>query len=187
MEIDHGRFESRMAQVLLNHPEIDARFEQMGRIGVSQGMNGHPSLFNSCRIPGLPESPLDTVDGHRALCGSRPFPLPAQGGEYQFRVAMGRPIFAKQLIGRFWKGNKSVFRPFPVNFQYLSCAINLRDFKPQAFLKSETAGIDCNEVNIIVKSCNKRKDFPDFLDGQDFWKFLRALGPDDVQQMPITL
>ncbi len=77
VKIDHGGFESRMTQVLLNYPEIDARFEQMGGIGMPEGMDGDPSLSDSCGIPGLPEGPLDTVNGHRRFCGTCPFPVSA--------------------------------------------------------------------------------------------------------------
>ena len=90
------------------------------------------------------------------------------------------------MIGAFGKGDISVFRSFPMNFQYLSCAIDLREFNPQGLLKPETAGIDSDQVNIIMKCCNVRKDFSYFLNGQDFRKFLRALGPDDIQQVPVS-
>jgi hypothetical protein len=38
MEVDHGSFDVGMAEVFLYNPEIDPGFQEMGSIGMTQGM-----------------------------------------------------------------------------------------------------------------------------------------------------
>ena len=64
MEIDHGGFELGMAEILLNHPDIETGLQQVSGAGMSKGMNGNSSLFDARGEFSLPESALHTVYSH---------------------------------------------------------------------------------------------------------------------------
>jgi hypothetical protein len=69
VEIDHGGFELGMAHVSLDDPQVDAGFEEMGGIGVVQGVNGQTVVLgprNTARYANFA-----TVD----LRASRDFPV----------------------------------------------------------------------------------------------------------------
>jgi len=40
VEVDHGRVQTAVAQILLDATDVDAGFQQMSRIAVPEGMNG---------------------------------------------------------------------------------------------------------------------------------------------------
>ena len=64
VEIDHGGFELGMAHVSLDDPQVDSGFEEMGGIGVAQGVNGDPFFSDACSNLGPTQGPLDTAFGH---------------------------------------------------------------------------------------------------------------------------
>jgi hypothetical protein len=99
VEIDHGGFELGMAHVSLDDPQVDAGFEEMGGIGVTQGVNGDSFFLDSCSTLGPAEGALDTALGHgrRGVLGS--IPVSAKGGEEEGRMAVGHPISAEQIEG----------------------------------------------------------------------------------------
>ena len=45
MEVDHGGVQAAMAEILLDTPDVDASFQEMGGIAVSESMNGD-AFFN---------------------------------------------------------------------------------------------------------------------------------------------
>ena len=53
MEIDHRGFNVRVAEIALDGRQRDARFQQMGGIGVPQGMNGGLLERPLCRTVAL--------------------------------------------------------------------------------------------------------------------------------------
>ena len=44
MEVDHGGVQAAVAQILLDAADVDTRFQEMGGIAVSEGMNGDALL-----------------------------------------------------------------------------------------------------------------------------------------------
>jgi len=44
MEIEHSGFELSMTHVALDDPQVDTGFEEMGGIGMAQGVNGDTFL-----------------------------------------------------------------------------------------------------------------------------------------------
>jgi hypothetical protein len=99
VEIDHGGFELGMAHVSLDDPQVDAGFEEMGGIGVAQGVNGDPFFSDPCSNLGPAEGALDTALGHgrrSVLCS---ITVSAKGGEEEARMAVGHPIAAEQIEG----------------------------------------------------------------------------------------
>ena len=64
VEIEHGGFESSMAHVALDDAQVDAGFEEMGGVGVAQGMDRN-AFFEHTGVPlGLAKGALDAALGH---------------------------------------------------------------------------------------------------------------------------
>ena len=68
VEVNHGRFELRVSQVTLDEPGMHASFEQMGGVGMPQGMDGDAPVGEAGPLFGSAEGALDTGATHR---GSR--------------------------------------------------------------------------------------------------------------------
>jgi hypothetical protein len=100
VEIDHGGFELGMAHVSLDDPQVDSGFEEMGSVGVAEGMNGDSFFVDSSSNLGTAEGPLDTTFGHRRGSVFCSIAVSAKSGEEKARVAVGHPIAAEQTEGR---------------------------------------------------------------------------------------
>jgi hypothetical protein len=61
VQIDHGSLETRMAHVFLDNPEVNARFQQMGGVGVTKRMDGHLAFADT-------DGPLGFAEGTPLRC-----------------------------------------------------------------------------------------------------------------------
>ncbi len=64
MKVGHGGLQIGVAHVALDHSGIGARFQQMGRVAVTQGVYRHPAFFDRGGKACLTKSALDAFDGH---------------------------------------------------------------------------------------------------------------------------
>ena len=46
MQVNHGGFESGVSEVELDEAEVDTGFEEMGGVGMSEGMDGEAGFGN---------------------------------------------------------------------------------------------------------------------------------------------
>jgi len=92
MQINHGGFQAGMAEISLNDSEVDSGLEQVGGIGVSQGVNGDGFLFNACGKFGSSKGALDGFHGHGALGGRAILTASAHGGKDKPGISMGDPV-----------------------------------------------------------------------------------------------
>ena len=65
VEVKHGGFELGLPQIALNEAGIHARFEQMGGIRMSEGMDGDAHFGDTGALFGFAEGVLDTGTTHR--------------------------------------------------------------------------------------------------------------------------
>lgn len=59
MQIHHGGFQLRMAEVLLDHPEVDPGFQQMGGIRMPERMDRDITFLDAGLTLGLTEGALE--------------------------------------------------------------------------------------------------------------------------------
>jgi hypothetical protein len=94
VEIEHGGFESSMAHVALDDAQIDTGFEEMGGVGMAQGVDRN-SFFAQTGIPlGTAQGALDAAFGHRIerLFGASS--ATAESREEKTGMAVSAPILA---------------------------------------------------------------------------------------------
>ena len=73
MQIDHGGFELGMAHGTLHGAEVDTGLEQMGGIGMPEGMGSDVSFADTGALFGLAKSALDAAAGHGRVALARWF------------------------------------------------------------------------------------------------------------------
>jgi hypothetical protein len=94
VEIEPGGFELSMAHVALDDAQVDACFEEVGRIGMAQSMDRN-AFFAHAGIPfGAAQGALDATFGHgvERLFGASA--TAAKSWEEQTGMAVGAPILA---------------------------------------------------------------------------------------------
>ena len=90
-----------MSQVALDEPGIDTRFEQMGGVGMPEGMDGHTGFGNAGTVFGFAEGALDTGATHGGGRRRTLLLIAPGGGKEPGLVAMGFPVSAEQREGLF--------------------------------------------------------------------------------------
>lgn len=168
MQIDHGGFEPGMPQIALDDAQVHPLLQQVGCIGMPEGVNGNVPFDDACLMPGGAESPLHAVDGHGGFgCGS--FVLAsAQGRENQDRISMGSPVSAKKLIGFVGYRHISVFGAFaPVNVDHHPFAIDVGYLEKKGLLEPQPAGVDGDQKGVVVKGADTAQDQPHLFGGEN--------------------
>ena len=133
MEVDHRGFELGVPQVALDEPGIHAGFEQMGSVGMPQGMDSDAHFGDPGPVFRCAEGALDTGATHR---GSRRRTLEViapGGGEEPGGVTMGFPVGAEQREGLGGEGDVPVLGALPtMDMDLEALPINVRDLEERA-------------------------------------------------------
>ena len=188
MEIDHGGFELGMAHVSLDDPEVDPGFEEMGGIGVAEGVNGDALFSDSCSDLGPTEGALDTTFGHRrgsVLCS---ITVSAQGREEEAGVAVGEPIAAEQTEGGRWERDVAIFGALSsVDMDHHAGGIDIGDFEVETFVKSQATGVDGGKIGIILEGFDTGQNASDFIHAENGGEASFGLGSKDSENVPVSL
>jgi len=94
VEIEHGGFETGMAQVALDDAQIDPGFEEMSGVGMAQGVYRNP-FFAHAGIPlGTAKGALDAAFGHGVERLFSASSTSAESWEEKLGMAVSAPIAA---------------------------------------------------------------------------------------------
>jgi hypothetical protein len=165
---DHRSFELGVTQGALDETGIDAGFEQMGGVGMPEGMDGYTGFGNAGTVFGFAEGPLDTAPTH---WGGRGWTLEliAPGSRKEpGRVPMGFPGGAEQSQGILGQGDVPVFGALAaVDMDLEALAIEVRDLQGEGFLEPEAQAVDGGEGDLVVPGGSGGKEPPDLLHTED--------------------
>jgi hypothetical protein len=92
VEVDHRGFELGMPQVALDEPGVDTGFEQMGGVGMSQGMDGDAHFRDPGTVFGGAEGALDTGATHGRERRRTLLVITPRGRKEPGLVTMGFPV-----------------------------------------------------------------------------------------------
>src|SRR6267142_1547212 len=139
VRVDASGGRRAMAQPLLNEPQVDAGFQQMGGPGVTQRMHGSafvvPALFQG-RVEGV----LNAALGHRLGGLSQVNMVSACGGKEQYGIAMLLPVLAQQLQGPLGHRDVTVFGALAVtDVNHQAGAVDVGDLQMGSFLQPQPA------------------------------------------------
>ena len=134
-----------MSEVALDDAEIDAVFQEMGCVGVSQRVDrsllAHAAVFDGSSQAGLETG---TRDGPAVVREAVLEPASGGGGEKPVGRAVGLPVFAEQDEGALWDRDDAISSTFSANVDDLALAIDVRS-TPMATGNSRNC---CREVPI---------------------------------------
>src|ERR1044071_9624531 len=94
VEIEHGGFESSIAHVALDDAQVDTGFQEMGGIGVAQGVNRNAFFVYTGSALGLAKGTLDAALGHGTQSRRDVGSLSAECWEEKTGVMVGTPVAA---------------------------------------------------------------------------------------------
>jgi hypothetical protein len=151
VEVDHGRFELGMPEVALDETGIHASFEQMGGVGMSQGMDSDAHFGDTGTLFGFTEGALDTAPTHGSSRGRALLVITPGGGKEPGLVTMGFPVGAEQREGIGGQRDVPVFGALAtMDMDLEALAIDVRDLEGEGFMEPEAQAIDRGEVDLVV-------------------------------------
>jgi hypothetical protein len=187
MQVDHGGLELGVAQVLLDHPQVDSRLEQMGGIGVPKGMDRDAAFLDASFPLGLSEGFLHAALRHGSIGRSSPIAASAQSGEDQARVAVPRPVPAQSPQGGLGQGHEAVLGPFAaVDMDHHAPAVDIGDLQALGLLQAQSAGIDGREEGPVVGGAHTAEHRAHLLHREYRRQAALALGAHQLQGMPVA-
>jgi hypothetical protein len=188
VEIDHGGFELGMAHVALDDPQVDSGFEEMGGIGVTQGMDGDGLFSDACSNLGPTEGTLDTAFGHGRGSGVCSITASAKSREEEAGVTVGGPIASEQLEGGKGERDVAILGTLsPVDMDHHASGIDIGDFEMETFVESQAAGIDGGKIGVILGGFDLGKNGSDFFMAENGRKASFGLGSEDSEDVPVSL
>ena len=149
--IEGGGFGGVMAEILLDEPEVDTGFQQVGGVGVAQGVDAG-FLAEAAGPKSGAKGILDVADGHGSFGGGTVNATPSGSGENPNRVAVGFPVLAEPLQGRVRQGDITIFAPLAaMDVNQLAGAVDVADLKVSAFLQAQAARVNSGETSLIAE------------------------------------
>src|SRR5262249_50059336 len=149
VEVEHRSFELGMPQVALDEPGVYTGFEQMGRVGMPQSMDGDAHFGDTGSLFGFAEGALDAGATHGRGRGRTLLMMPSGGGKEPGGVTMGFPVGPEQCQRIGGQGDVPVFGALTsVDMDLEALAINVRDLQEEGFLEPQAQAIDGGEVDL---------------------------------------
>ena len=168
VEIDHRGFEVGVPQVALDEARIDARFQQMGGVGMAQAVDGHAHCGDPGSVLGFTEGPLDTRALHGGSGRWTVGVIAPGGGKEPGGVPMGFPGATEKREGLGGQRDVAICGALAaVDMDMEALAINVGDLEGEGFMESEAHTRDGGEVDLIVQGGRRLKQTSDFFHTED--------------------
>ena len=140
-----------MAQVALDETGIHAGFEQMGGVGMPQGMDGHACFGDPGTVFGFTEGALDTGATHGRGSRSALFLIAPSGGQEPGRVTGGVPGGAAQREGLCGQGDVPVCGALAaVDLDLEALAIDVGDLQRAGCMAPQSSAGDGGAGDLVV-------------------------------------
>jgi len=186
MEVDHGRVQTAVAQILLDATDVDAGFQQMRGIAVPEGMNGD-AFGDSELFEHASQCPLHRCFRHGSRCLWTFVAAASESGEYPEGISMPLPVVSQEIKRRFRQGHIPVLGALsPMDMDAHPLSVDIDYLKKQGLMQPESTGIHGSQIGFILNGSNCIDDGPDFFDAQYRGKGLIPFGMDELQGVPIT-
>ena len=187
VEINHRGFELGVPQVALNKSGVHAGFEQMGGVGMPQGMDSDPCLGQAGALFGFAEGALDTGATHRESRRRTLGMMAPGGGKEPGGVPMGFPVGAQQREGVGGQGDIPIFGALAaVDMDLEPLAINVGDLEEEGCMEPEAQARDRGEVDLVVERGGGRQESTNFLHTEDSGEMVGGLRAQERQRGPVA-
>jgi len=184
--VDLGGSDAGMAEVDLDDAGIRVVFEQVSRVGMSQGVHVS-ALVNATELEGAAEGALEAGAGDGAGAGRDEVarPTPEVSGEQPLGRAMGAPVLSEDVEGLDGQGDVAVLAGLAVDVKEHPAAVDVGDLKVSAFKQPQAAGVDGDQTGAVDGQANAVQDPLDLLAAQNHGELVLALGADEAEQLPV--
>ena len=173
-----------MTENSLDLSEINAQFEQVGRIGMTQAVQ-HYLVPDSRIADGSLECLLDTSAIHRAGRPSHPFESILRVWKQQPGISVDRPELAQYLQRRHGWRDVAVLAAFGIaDMDPLMGGIDVPHFQSQSFPQTQPHAVQCQEADTIAKLAGCIDDLQGFFTRQDIRDSLDLGWLDDAEPLP---
>ena len=155
-----------MTEIGLDEPQIDAGFEQVGGIGMTQGMNAGIFLDAAFLQRGF-EGALDTALVHR-LRGRRHGHAGACGGRKEpDGMAVGAPLLAQQSQRALRQRHVAVLVALAVpDMEHPPLAVNISDLQTDTFQQAQAARVNGRQAHAIVGATQAHENLAHLSDAE---------------------
>lgn len=175
-----------MAEVGLDQAQVDPGLEQMGGVGVAQGVGVGP-LADATLPEGPPEGGLEARAGHGARILREAGGQPAAGGgwEQPVRRAMGPPVLAEQPEGLLRQRDVAIPPALAVDVELHAGAVYLGHLQPGPLHQAQPAGVERRQADAVDRDTHLGEDAADLLAAEHDGQLLLPGRTDDLEQVPL--
>ena len=80
-------------------------------------------------------------------------------------MAVGAPVVAQQMERGLWQQDVAVLGALAaVDMDHHALAVDIGDFEMKAFVKTQAAGVDGGEIDVVVEGFDVGQNVSDFFD-----------------------
>jgi hypothetical protein len=174
-------------QGALEEPRIDASFQQMSGVGMSQGRDGDAHWGHPGPVCGGTAGALDTRAtqgrGRRRTVGV----IAPSGGNEPSGVTMGLPGGAEESQGIGGEGDGAIFRALPaVDLDLETRSIKVGDLQEESFMEPEAQTIDRGAGDLVVQGGGRLEEPPDLRHTADGGETACGLRTEECQGVPVA-
>ncbi len=174
-----------VAEALLNDPQVDAGFQQVGRVRMAQRV--HMRALVKAALPDRPaKGALQTAARDRPPVMGEAVgePVSRRRGKEPGRRAMGPPVGAEHRQEGRGERHVPVLIALAANVQDEAGAVDLGHLQTRPFQQAQPARVDRRQTNPVDRDPDRRQDAADLVTTQDHRQRLLRGRADDAQQGP---
>lgn len=167
-QVDGGGHQGVVAHVLLDLPEVDAGFEQMCGVAVTQRVGRNAAFGPAQLIDDFLDAALDGGQAHRPRGGGRLLVIASFTREQPLGMAMGCPVGAEHLKRLVGEGDQAVLVALAAaDVDQHPAGVDVGDLQMEGFLQAEPERIDGPEKALQGGLVDRADELIDLGDGQD--------------------
>ena len=188
VERAHRGCEWGVPQGALHKSGGHAGCEQMGGVGMPQGMASAPSCGQAGPVFGLTAGALDTGATHRGSRRRTLGVIAPGGGKEPGGVTRGFPGAAEPREGLGGPRDLPVLGALAaMDLDLEALPVNSGDLQGEGFMESEAQALDGGEGDLVRYGGSRLEDTPDFLHTEDRGEMGGGLRAQERQGGPVTL
>lgn len=187
MGVNFGGAGTGVAEVLLDEAEVDAVLEQVGGIGVAQGVDVS-AFVQTTPLHGVTEGALETVASDRSAVVSDGVldTMASDGGKQPEGRMVGAPVAPQQLKSGGRQRNLTVLEALATDAKNAAGTVDVGDLKAGALHEAQATGINRGQADAVDVDAHGVEDAPDLVAAEHHGEFLFGARLGDIQALPIA-
>jgi hypothetical protein len=181
VRVNGGDDRALVSEVDLDLTEVLPLLQQMGGIGMAQGMDVS-LLFDAAGVEGDAKGPLQRGVGHRFGGRAGAQTTVTFGGKEQGWMAMSFPLLAQEQQRALGQRDVTVLIALAgTDVQEHALRINVADLQAQPFAQAQTAGIYGAQTDAVIQGRDAGENAAHFASREHDREFELGVGPSQFQ------